>query len=44
MKAVWYEDTTMTSLWRDPSHSLPRCPHLHIHDWRALIELLNGCQ
>ena len=40
MFPVWYEDLTVASVWRDPSHAAPACPHLHIHDWRELIEII----
>jgi len=40
MFPVWYEDLTVESIWRDPSHGAPACPHLHIHDWRELIDIL----
>jgi len=36
---VWYEDQTMECTWRGPC-APPDCPHLHIHDWRELIEIL----
>jgi len=40
LQAVWYEDLTLDFLWRDPARVPPRCPHLHIHDWRELINIL----
>jgi len=40
MFPVWYEDLTMDMTMHDPGHAMPACPHLHIHDWRELIEIL----
>ena len=38
---VWYEDLTAENPWReDDTGSVPKCEHLHIHDWLDLIEVL----
>ena len=40
---VWYEDETMEkTIWllRQNHGIIPDCGHLHIHDWRELIEIL----
>ena len=40
MFPVWYEELTVEDPRRDASAAVPACPHLHIHDWRELIEIL----
>ena len=40
MFPIWYEELTMEDPWRDASLAAPACPHVHIHDWRELIEIL----
>ena len=42
MFPIWHENLTVASIWRDPSHPVPTCPHLYIHDWRELIEILRN--
>jgi len=38
---VWYEDLTMVNPWLgNASGTVPKCQHLHIHDWNELIEVL----
>lgn len=37
---VWYEDLTMENPWREKYGFEPKAEHLHIHDWRELIEEL----
>jgi putative hydrolase of the HAD superfamily len=37
---VWYEDLAMENPFREKNSKLPECEHLHIHDWRELIEVL----
>ncbi|HHY82253.1 MAG TPA: HAD family hydrolase [Clostridiales bacterium] len=38
---VWYDDETIENPWRRHDKGiLPKCEHLHIHDWLELIELL----
>lgn len=39
---VWYEDLAMENPFREKNSKLPECEHLHIHDWRELIEVLAG--
>jgi len=40
MFPVWYEELTMENPWHDAAGIVPACSHLHIHDWRELIEIL----
>jgi len=41
MFPVWYEELTVEDPWRDTADmEPPACPHLHIHGWRELIEIL----
>lgn len=38
---VWYEDGNVEYPWRDEdAGALPKCEHLHIHDWLELIDVL----
>jgi len=37
---VWYEDLTMENPWREKNAAEPAGEHLHIRDWRELIEIL----
>ncbi|SHJ44282.1 HAD family hydrolase [Thermoclostridium caenicola] len=38
---VWYEDLTLENPWTRKYKGLrPTCEHLHIHEWRELIEIL----
>jgi len=37
---VWYEDLTMENPFRETNNKEPACEHLHIHDWRELIDIL----
>ena len=40
---VWYEDKTVENPWREQNkYVTPVCDHLHILDWRQLIEILEG--
>jgi putative hydrolase of the HAD superfamily len=39
---VWYEDLTVENPFRESNSNEPNCEHLHIHDWRELIEILEG--
>ena len=40
MFPVWYENLTMENPWREKNAIKPTGEHLHIHDWRELIEML----
>jgi len=40
MFPVWYDNRDFGNIWGNPPHEPPACPHLHIHDWRELIEIL----
>ena len=40
MFPVWYEELTVEDPWHDAGAAVPACPHLHIHGWRELIEIL----
>ncbi|MDR2687661.1 MAG: HAD family hydrolase [Oscillospiraceae bacterium] len=44
MRAVWYDDRTVDCLYRDPAQEPPACPHVHIHGWRELIDILKETQ
>ena len=37
---VWFEDLTMENPFREINGKEPVCKHLHIHDWRELITVL----
>jgi putative hydrolase of the HAD superfamily len=37
---VWYEDLTVENPFRESNSNDPSCEHLHIHDWRELMEIL----
>jgi putative hydrolase of the HAD superfamily len=37
---VWYEDLTVENPFRESNSNVPNCEHLHIHDWRELVEIL----
>jgi len=40
---VWYEDLTLENPWTKKLKGLrPGCRHLHIHEWRELIEILES--
>jgi putative hydrolase of the HAD superfamily len=39
---VWYEDLTVENPFRELNSNKPNCEHLHIHDWRELVEILEG--
>jgi putative hydrolase of the HAD superfamily len=43
MFPVWYENETVENPWREKNKGIiPACEHLHIHDWRDLINVLEG--
>jgi putative hydrolase of the HAD superfamily len=37
---VWYEDLSVENPWREVNSKEPNCEHLHIYDWRDLVEKL----
>jgi putative hydrolase of the HAD superfamily len=38
---IWYEDETVENPWRGQNKGMiPKCEHLHIHDWLELIDVL----
>ncbi len=40
---VWYENEEIENSWRIQNKGVtPSCEHLHIHDWRQLIEVLEA--
>jgi putative hydrolase of the HAD superfamily len=39
---VWYEDLTVENPFRESNSNEPNCEHLHIHNWRELVEILEG--
>ena len=41
MRPVWYTDNTLPCPFRDATQPEPTCPHLHIHDWRELMKILD---
>ena len=41
---VWYEDLTMENAFREINSKEPVCGHLHIHDWRELINILENME
>ncbi len=44
MTPVWFTDTTIECTWRKPESARSQCPHLHLHDWRELIELIKNLE
>ena len=45
MFPVWYDDKTVENPWREQNKGvIPVCDHLHIVDWRELIEILEGME
>jgi ribosomal-protein-alanine N-acetyltransferase len=38
----WYEDLTIENPFRESNNNVPNCEHLYIHDWRELVEILEG--
>ena len=43
MFPVWYEDELIENPWRGQNEGvIPKCNHLHIHDWAEFVEILNG--
>jgi len=40
MYPVWYESHDLPDPRPDTTLTAPNCPHLHIHSWRELIEIL----
>lgn len=42
---VWYDDKTVENPWRGQSKDkTPDCAHLHIHDWKELIKILEDAE
>ena len=39
---VWYENLEIENPWSHNEGLSPECEHLHIHQWDALIEVLEG--
>jgi putative hydrolase of the HAD superfamily len=37
---IWYEDLTVENPCREVNSKEPNCEHLHIHDYRELVEIL----
>lgn len=37
---IWYENFTIENPFREKNHKEVNCRHLHIHDWRELIKVL----
>jgi putative hydrolase of the HAD superfamily len=40
MYPVWYEGLIVENPWREVNSKEPNCEHLHIHDWRELVTIL----
>ena len=39
---VWYENKTLENPFREKNYTQPTCEHLHIHDWREMVAVLEG--
>jgi putative hydrolase of the HAD superfamily len=39
---IWYEDLTVKNPFRESNSNEPNCEHLHINDWRELIDIVEG--
>ncbi|HOJ11538.1 MAG TPA: HAD family hydrolase [Clostridiales bacterium] len=37
---IWYENLMVENQWNKRMEVLPKCKHLHIHEWNQLIEIL----
>jgi hypothetical protein len=42
MYPVWYEGLIVENPWREVNSKEPNCEHLHIHDWREVVTILEG--